>query len=195
MIFLHARDAEIRAPPGRDGMDGCFLKPFSGLDKAYATMNLLDLISPRCIKAPLEGKTKRDVIAELVDLLVSSKKLPHRDAILDALIEREDVGSTGIGHGVALPHAKCAEVKEICVACGISPRGIDFDALDREPVYIFFMILAPRSAPGKHLKVMSILTRLLSKAPVREELVNAKTADDVYTILGNFDESQVSTQP
>ncbi|HXK93212.1 MAG TPA: PTS sugar transporter subunit IIA, partial [bacterium] len=69
-------------------------------------MNLLDLISPRCIKVSLQAKTKKEVIAELVDLLVAVKKLPHRDAILDALLEREEVGSTGIGHGVALPHAK-----------------------------------------------------------------------------------------
>ena len=156
-------------------------------------MNLLELISPRCIKVSLDGKTKNEVIAELVDLLVSVKKIPNRDAIYDALIEREEVGSTGIGRGVALPHAKCAEVKDIYVACGISTQGIDFDALDREPVYIFFLILAPRSAPGRHLKVMSILTRLLSRTSAREELVKAQTPDEVYAILSKYDETQVST--
>lgn len=152
-------------------------------------MNLLDLISPRSIRVPLESKTKNEVIAELVDLLVSVKRLPHRQAIYDALIEREEVGSTGIGHGVALPHAKCAEVKEIVIACGVAPDGIDFDALDREPVYIFFLILAPRTAPGQHLKVMSILTRFLSREAARDQLMKAKSADEVYAILCNLSES------
>jgi len=146
-------------------------------------MNLLDLISPRCIKIPLESENKEDVLSELVDVLVSVKQLPHKQAIHEALVEREEVGSTGIGHGVALPHAKCAEVKDICIACGISPNGIDFDALDREPVYIFFLILAPRSAPGQHLKVMSILTRFLSRSSAREELLKAKNTDDFYSVL------------
>ncbi len=157
-------------------------------------MNLLDLISPRCIKIPLESRTKDEVIAELVDLLVSIKQLPHRDAIYDALIEREEVGSTGIGHGVALPHAKCAEVKEIYVACGISPEGIDFDALDREPVYIFFLILAPRTAPGQHLKVMSILTRFLSRTESRDVLLSTENADDIYSILCSIDDNQTAVK-
>ncbi|MBI1388452.1 MAG: hypothetical protein GC154_08390 [bacterium] len=153
-------------------------------------MNLMDLISPRCIKAPLQSTNKKDVLAELVDLLVTTKRLPHRDSIYDALIEREEVGSTGIGHGVALPHAKCAEVKEIYIACGVSPQGIDFEALDSEPVYIFFLILAPRSAPGQHLKVMSLLTRFLSRASAREELMQAKDADEIYAVLHKISENQ-----
>jgi mannitol/fructose-specific phosphotransferase system IIA component (Ntr-type) len=160
------------------------------VEKESDEMNLLDVISPRCIKVPLESRTKKEVIAELVDLMVSVKKLPHRDAIYEALIEREEVGSTGIGHGVALPHAKCAEVKEICVSCGISPEGIDFDALDREPVHIFFMILAPRSAPGQHLKIMSILTRFLSREAAREEIIKAGNADDVYSVLCDLNQNQ-----
>ena len=155
-------------------------------------MNLLDMISPRCIKVPLESKTKKDMIAELVDLLVSVKKLPHRNVIYDALIEREETGSTGIGHGVALPHAKCAEVKEICIACGTVPNGVDFDALDGEPVYIFFLILAPRVSAGKNLKVMALLTRQLTRASAREELINAKDADEFYTVLCKLNESSES---
>jgi PTS system nitrogen regulatory IIA component len=153
-------------------------------------MNLLDLISPHCIKVPLEAKTKNEVISEMVDVLASVKKLPYRDSIFEALIEREEVGSTGIGHGVALPHAKCAEVKEIYVACGLAPEGIEFDALDREPVYIFFLIIAPRSAPGQHLKVMSILTRFLSREASRDALLKAETADDVYSVLCELISSQ-----
>ncbi|MBZ0256089.1 PTS sugar transporter subunit IIA [bacterium] len=153
-------------------------------------MNLMDLISPHCIKAPLQSTTKEEVLAEMVDLLVSVKRLPHRDAIYEALIEREEVGSTGIGHGVALPHAKCVEVKEIYIACGVSKEGIDFDALDREPVYIFFLILAPRTAPGQHLKVMSLLTRFLSKASVREELMKSEDADALYSVLFKVNENQ-----
>jgi fructose-specific phosphotransferase system IIA component len=149
-------------------------------------MNLMDLISPHCIKVPLTAMNKKEMIAELVDLLVSVKQLPHREVILDALIEREEVGSTGIGHGVALPHAKCAEVKEIFVACGISQEGIDFDALDRNPVHIFFLILAPRTAPGQHLKVMATLTRLLSKSEAREKLMQSQKPDDVYQVLSDL---------
>ncbi len=152
-------------------------------------MNLLDLISPRCIRVPIQSKSKNEVIAELVDMLVSVKKLPRRDNIYASLIEREEVGSTGIGHGVALPHAKCAEVKEIYVACGIAPDGIDFDALDQEPVYIIFLILAPRSAAGQ-LKVMQILTRFLSQASSREALMKAGSADEVYAVLTDLNQSQ-----
>lgn len=148
-------------------------------------MNLMDFISPKTIKVPLESTDKNGVITELLDELVQIKQVPHRESILEALNEREEAGSTGIGHGVALPHARCPEVKEIYIACGIAPDGIDFDALDREPVYIFFMILAPRSAPG-HLKIMSMLTRLLSRASIREQLQQAKTADDVYSVLSEM---------
>ncbi|MBN2329731.1 MAG: PTS sugar transporter subunit IIA [Candidatus Omnitrophica bacterium] len=155
-------------------------------------MNLKDLISPRCIRVPIQSKNKKDVIAELVDMLVSVKKLPRRDNIYDALIEREEVGSTGIGHGVALPHAKCAEVKEIYVACGIAPEGIDFDALDQEPVYIVFLLLAPRSAAGQ-LKVMQILTRILSQSSAREALLKATDADDLYSVLIELTEKQAAT--
>lgn len=150
-------------------------------------MNLLDLISPHTIKVPLESTGKEEAIKELLDVLVTVKKLPHRQSILDALIEREEAGSTGIGHGVALPHARCAEIKEMYIACGASPEGIDFDALDREPVFIFFMIVAPRSAPG-HLKVMSMLTRLLSRSAIREKLKHAQSADEFYTILAEVDD-------
>lgn len=152
-------------------------------------MNLLDLISPRCIRFPLQSKTKKEIIAELVDMLVSVKKLPRRENIYDALIEREEVGSTGIGHGVALPHAKCAEVKEIYVACGIAPEGVDFDALDQEPVYIIFLILAPRTAAGQ-LKVMQILTRFLSQSAAREALLKATSGDDVYSVLTQYAQTQ-----
>ena len=152
-------------------------------------MNLMDLLSPRCIKVPLEKNTKREVIAELVDMLVTAKQIPHREVIFDALIEREEVGSTGIGHGVALPHAKCVEVKEICLACGISPQGMDFDALDREPVHIFFLILAPKTAPGQHLKVMALLTRLLSNPDAREKLLKAKDSNQIHQILSDYTES------
>lgn len=150
-------------------------------------MNLMDLISPNTIKVPLESNDKSGVITELLDVLVNVKKVPHRESVLEALNEREEAGSTGIGHGVALPHARCPELKEMYIACGISTEGIDFDALDREPVYIFFMILAPRSAPG-HLKVMSMLTRMLSRASVREQLQNAKTGDDVYSIISEIND-------
>lgn len=153
-------------------------------------MNLMDLISPRCIKVPLESGDKQSVLSELVDLVVNVKRLPHRDAIVEALLEREEVGSTGIGHGVALPHAKCVEVKEIHIACGVSTAGVDFEALDREPVYIFFLILAPRSAPGQHLKAMSMLTRFLSKANVREKLTQAKNADEFYSVLHDINDAQ-----
>lgn len=151
-------------------------------------MNLLDLISPRCIRVPLQSKNKKEIIAELVDMLVSVKKLPRRDNIYEALIEREEVGSTGIGHGVALPHAKCAEVKEIYVACGIAPEGVDFDALDQDPVYIIFLILAPRSTT-EQLKVMQILTRFLSQASAREALMKSSTADEVYAVINEAAQS------
>ena len=82
-------------------------------------------------------------------------------------------------------------MKEIHIACGVAPQGVDFDALDREPVFIFFLILAPRSAPGQHLKVMSILTRFLSKVQAREKLMQAKDADEVYAVL---DELTSATQ-
>lgn len=154
-------------------------------------MNLLDLISPRCIRVPLQSKTKKEAIAELVDMLVSVKKLPRRDNIYEALIEREEVGSTGIMHGVALPHAKCAEVKEIYVACGITPEGIDYDALDQKPVHIIFLILAPRSASGQ-LKVMQILTRFLNQVSYREALIKAANPDEVYSIISEATQNQTA---
>ena len=106
-------------------------------------MSILELLSEDCIKVPLESRRKNDLLHEMIDLLKDAGKIDDGDSIYQAVRSREDQGSTGLGEGIAIPHAKTDAVSEMTLAIGISPEGIDFESLDGEDTKVFFMILAP----------------------------------------------------
>ncbi len=157
-------------------------------------MMLGDILRPEAVTVSLGSKNKDDILSELVDLLVASGgiKKPEKKQILDKLKEREVLGSTGIGKGVGIPHAKCPKIKKMAAAMGISKEGVDFNSLDGELTYIFFLLVAPCEAPGTHLKVLAKISRLLDDKFVRERLRFVSTSQEVLKVL--WEEAQKNQQ-
>lgn len=139
-------------------------------------MLLTELLSADRIKVPLCSRNKNDVLEELVALAVPQAAPEARRAILTAVREREQVLSTGIGGGVAIPHGKTPLVDQLVMAAGVAPAGVDYDALDGAPVQLFFLLVGPESAAGAHVKALSRISRLLRRETVRAELRDAASS-------------------
>ena len=131
----------------------------------------------------LQGQTKEDVIAELVDMAAQSNLVRDKDELQSAVLEREKLVTTGVGYGVAFPHAKTRALKGIVIVFGRSEVGVDFEAMDKKPVHLFFLIAAPEDAIGAHLNVMARLSYVMKSEKNRERLMRAKTAGEVMLIL------------
>lgn len=152
-------------------------------------MKISDLLSSKAVSADLKSTTKADVIAELVDLLISagSVEKKHRKKVLEILMAREALGSTAIGQGIAIPHGKYASIKKLVGCLGVSKQGINFDSLDGEPAYIFFLLVAPVDSAGPHLKALARISRLLKDKYIREILKTAKDDKSILTIVQQED--------
>jgi len=133
----------------------------------------------------LKAATKDGVIEELVDLVSTSNMVKDRDELLADIKERENLVTTGVGYGVAFPHAKTKATKGIVIAFGRSSTGVSFDAMDHKPVYLFFLIAAPEDAIGAHLNVMARLSYLMKSEQNRETLMKATSPGDVLTLMDN----------
>ncbi len=142
-------------------------------------MDLASLITKRTVKIPLEALDREEAIAELVELLVRAGKVTDREAMLDSLLAREAKGTTGIGGGVAIPHAKSAEVQEVELAVGVSPDGIEFDAADGELVYLVFLVVAEAGNPGPNVQTLASIGHLLQVPGVYERMTSAQDADEL----------------
>jgi len=136
-----------------------------------------------CMIVPLSHTNKNDAIFELTDIMQINGKFAHTKDVFDTVIEREKLMSTGLGDGVAFPHARTDEVDTISAAIGISRVGIDFGAIDKKPVYIIVVILSPLKASSPHLQFLAEMSKVLSKPEAREKLINAKDAKELYRIL------------
>jgi len=148
-------------------------------------LELTEFISPQLIRLELSSTQKVDAIKELIDLLDKAGFLTDADAFLKSVLEREKVGSTGIGKGIAIPHSRTATVREVVVAVGRSKEGIEFEALDSRPVHLIFLIAAPIESGGLYLKALARLSRLLRYQEFRNELMEAKTAEDIIKIISS----------
>jgi len=131
----------------------------------------------------LKASDKDGVIEELVDLVSRSGMVKDRDLLLKDIKEREDLVTTGVGYGVAFPHAKTRSVKGIVIGFGRSDAGIDFDAMDHKPVHLFFLIAAPEDAIGAHLNVMARLSYLMKPEENRQKLLEAASPGDVLALI------------
>ena len=133
-------------------------------------MKIVDFLSEKAVISNIKGTTKEEVLKELVDALTKAEGIKPKEELLKVLVNRESLGSTGIGQGVGIPHAKTNAVKKLVAAFGISHTGVNFDALDGEPVYIFFLLVAPEDSAGPHLKGLARISRLLKDRFFRESL-------------------------
>lgn len=131
----------------------------------------------------LKALNKKSVLEELCVPVVSAYPEVEQSVLLDVLKEREKLGSTGIGDGVAIPHGKLSVLDNIVLVFGRSKAGVDFDALDGKPTHLFFMVLAPENSASIHLKTLGHISRLLKSQVVRKELMNAKDAAQILSII------------
>ena len=156
-------------------------------------MHILDFLNEKAVSADLKSHDKNSAIKELADLLVKSGQLKpkDRDAVVKVLLNREALGSTGIGQGVAIPHGKCEYVSELIGAFGISKSGIKFDSLDGEPANIFFLLLAPIESSGPHLKALARISKLLKDKFFRDSLKGADTEKNLVKIIKEEDQRRV----
>lgn len=146
-------------------------------------MKLTSLLDPGLIKLDLETATKPKVLEELIDLLVQASKITDKENFTKAVLDREEICSTGIGKGIAIPHSRNAAISEVAVALGRSKKGIDFDALDGQPVQLIFLLAAPLNAGSVYLKALARLSRLLRHAEFRQALIEAHSKEEILKII------------
>ena len=146
-------------------------------------MKLSKFSDENLIVFDLKANEKEGVIEELVELVNSSNMVTDKNTLLKDIKERENLVTTGIGYGVAFPHAKTKSVKGIVIAFGRSNEGIDFEAIDHKPVYLFFLIAAPEDAIGAHLNVMSRLSYLMKSEENRQKLMKATSQGEVLELI------------
>lgn len=147
--------------------------------------SLARLLSPERVTLPLEAGDKEGIIRELAGVLTRSVGAADRsEELAEAVLEREAVLSTGIGGGVALPHARTTVVSELLLAAGTTtPGGVDFEALDGRPVRLVFMLAGPVESAGDHVKALSRLSRLLARSELRRSLAECTDADEFLAVL------------
>ncbi len=146
-------------------------------------MLLTDLLTPERIRIPLQARAKEDILRELVQVVADNEHIDDPAEVLRAVREREAVLSTGIGNGVAIPHGKSAVVPELSMAAGITSQPVDFDALDGQPVNLFFLLVGPETAAGPHIKALSRISRLVRKDSVRQQLAAARSPGEFFEAM------------
>jgi PTS system nitrogen regulatory IIA component len=156
-------------------------------------MKITDFLSKKAIVTDLKSTKKEDILRELVDALINVGEIEkrHRNKLVEALMVRETLGSTAIGQGVGIPHAKSDCVKKLIAAFGLSQKGVNFDSLDGEPAYIFFLLLAPADSAGPHLKALARISRLLKDKYFRDSLRQCKDDKSIIRIITQEDERKI----
>lgn len=146
-------------------------------------ITITDYLHKELIKLELKSKNKNEVLKEISELIYISEDITDKDEVLAALEEREEIGSTGVGKGVAIPHAKLNGAKKLVMAFGISRESIDFKSLDGEKVKIFFIFASPKNETRLYLKVLARVSRLIRGENFRNKLLQCKTTEDVIKAI------------
>jgi len=146
-------------------------------------MNLLDILTPECIKAPLASGDKKGVIDELVDLLASVRKVADAAALKDAVWTREQTRTTGIGHGLAIPHGKASGLSSLAMAIGKPARPMDFQAIDAQPVRLIVLLASPPDRTSDHIQALARISRLMTMDDFRNRIYAAQSAPEIYELL------------
>lgn len=151
-------------------------------------MKLLDFLQPEMIAPHLGATDKAGVLAELAEVLAASGTVRSTAVAVRVLEEREKLGSTGIGEGIAIPHGKLADLDRVVAVFGRSVAGVEFDSMDGAPVHLFFLLMAPENSASTHLKALARISRLLKDRSFREELMQAASRDDLFQIIAREDD-------
>jgi PTS system nitrogen regulatory IIA component len=146
-------------------------------------MNLKTILTKDTIHLSLKGTTREEIINELLDILVAAKKITDREAAYSAIMERERKMSTGMKHGIAIPHGKTPTISELVACIGVSDNAVEFDSLDQEPCRIFIMTLSPLEKTGPHLQFLAEISLLFKSAEKRREILQAKTPEEILKVI------------
>jgi PTS system nitrogen regulatory IIA component len=146
-------------------------------------MNLKTVLTKETISLHLKGSSKEEIINELLDILVAANKIQDRQAAYDVVMEREQKMSTGMKHGIAIPHGKSPLIKDLVACIGVSDNPVEFDALDHEPCRIFIMTLSPVEKTGPHLQFLAEISLLFKSAEKRQEILKVSSPEDILRIL------------
>lgn len=157
-------------------------------------MRLTEIVTRSAVVPSLKATERDDVISELIDALISAGAADQsvREELIERVLERERKGSTGFGQGIAVPHVKHPSVTDMAAAIGLSGSGLDFNALDKKPVYSVFLLLSPEDRPDDHLKAMEAIFTNLRKELFRRFLRQADSVEDVWQVLEDADNQQIA---
>jgi PTS system nitrogen regulatory IIA component len=146
-------------------------------------MNIKTVLTKETICLHLKGTTKEEIIKELLEILMATKKIEDYEAAFTAIMEREEKMSTGMKHGIAIPHGKSSTVKDLVACIGVSDNPVDFDSLDHQPCRIFIMTLSPVEKTGPHLQFLAEVSLLFKNGEKRKEMIEAATPEEILKIL------------
>lgn len=150
-------------------------------------MRIMDILNKDCIIPELRSKNKKEVLEELTGALLNCKANLDEEALVAVLLERERLGSTGIGDGIAIPHGKVQDLDELVLSFGRSTEGIEFDSMDGRPTHLFFLLIAPENSAGIHLRALAKISRLLKSGQFRQRLLEAETSEALFQVIQEED--------
>ena len=155
-----------------------------GADRYSEWMRLIEIVKPECIKVPLVATAKQGVIYELVDLLADVERIAARQELREAVWKRELTRTTGIGHGIAIPHGKIAGCDHLCMALGTTAEPIDFGAIDHKPVKLVILLASPIDQTGPHIQALAQISRILTDDEFRAAVLRAATGSEIHELIG-----------
>ncbi|HAV92215.1 TPA: PTS sugar transporter subunit IIA [candidate division WOR-3 bacterium] len=144
---------------------------------------LYELLNESLVRSDLKSASKSDVIDELAEILVSNEIIKDKVSLMDKLVEREKIETTGVGHGIAIPHARTETVNGLALCFGVSREGIDYDALDGKPVNIFFLIVSNEENKNRYIQLLARISRICRKDSFREKIMNSETEKEIISIF------------
>jgi PTS system nitrogen regulatory IIA component len=150
-------------------------------------MKILDVLQPEAILPELKSQTKPEVLEELSAPVAQLAQIDPA-ALVRVLLERERLGSTGIGGGIGIPHGKLPNLDQLMIGFGLSRKGVDFESLDGAPTRLFFLLVTPENSTGLHLKLLARISRILKNEPFKERLLQATSREQIYGVIKEEDE-------
>lgn len=150
-------------------------------------MKISEILDRDLLIPNLESKNKKGVLEELAGVLVDQGKLLDLERVVEVLLDREKLGSTGIGDGIAIPHGKIRDLGGVVASFGRSREGVDFESIDQKPTHLFFLLVAPENSAGMHLKALARISRLLKDPNFRKKLMEAGDKDELFQIISEED--------
>lgn len=146
-------------------------------------MQLSEILTVECVRSPLTGSGKHEVICELVDMLVDAGKVRDGASLKEAVWSREQTRTTGIGHGLAIPHGKCEGISELTMAIGKPSEPLDFEAIDNQPVRLVVLLASPPDKTSDHIQALAQVSRMMTNEDFRQKIYDAENAEAIFELV------------